>query len=50
MTILQNNVELNPDVVGIELISDAPTVVTVPPRADEVMVNPAVVAMGPVDG
>ena len=48
--ILQNNVEVNPDVLGTELISDAPPVAAVPPRADEVMVNPAVVAMGPVDG
>ena len=48
--ILQNNVEVNPDVLGIELISDAPPVAAVPPHVDEVMVDPAVVAMGPVDG
>ena len=49
--ILQNHIEVNPDVLGIELISDAPPVAAALPRpVDEVMVNPAVVAMGPVDG
>ena len=48
--ILQNHTEVNPDILGIELISDAPTFAAVPPHVDEVMVNPAVVAMGPVDG
>ena len=35
--------------LGIELISDAPPVAAVPPHLDEVVVNPAVVAMGPAD-
>ena len=49
--ILQNYIEVNPDILGIEPISDAPPVTAVlPPPVDEVMVNPAVVAMGPVDG
>ena len=48
--ILHNCTEVNPDIIGIELISDAPTFAAVPPHVDEVLVNPAVVAMGPVDG
>ena len=50
MMLLQNCIEVNPDILGIELISDAPPVAAVlPPLVAEVMVNPAVVAMGPVD-
>ena len=49
--ILQNYMEVNPDILGIELISDAPPVTAVPPHVDEVMVNPVVVATGPtIDG
>ena len=42
---------LHPHILGIELISNAPPITAVlPPPVDEVMVNPAVFAMGPTDG
>ena len=41
---------LCPHVLGIELISGAPPVAAVPPHEDEVMVNPAIVPTGLVDG